>query len=667
MADVRGKVVYISYYGGTKKSIEQSYQKAEQLKQYLMDKDAGIECILHRNYSTIDEVYSVMSSVFHHADCLIFVGNSISPIIAKDRAYDEIVHFGNHIANGAYPPYKFVGAYVFDDLTKEELLGCCPWISPSFVASGDTGFEKIFQLVNSIDEERENYELSQLEKYTSQRVEYDEPFNEGYFFASTTMLNEEELSSKVCDYPYQVMDAIDVAFKEHNLGYLAVEIVVGFTRVFAKLRLLVDDLKKRTYTFKYIAKKIKLQLGSSAKARFVPLEGDELVGIEVSTSIGAIFHRVKNFFETKEFQDAKSPTTFALGKDIYGTLHIADLIDVRHVLATGEESMGKNLLMRTMLESFLFKATPFDLRFLLIDMDDNYLKQFNNAPHMLHDTICDSQDAIASLVWVLNEMQRRQKLFRQEGYSCIEEYNKHSKVGRVIKMPRIVVALYKYDKIDADIKMLNKLLIHLVENAHKVGIHLVMFASRYVYPENIVPLRNVVPTIVGFAQNLEWRSAAEIGIPDATELMDFGDMLCKLPTERYFKRLKTALVVNREIEDVVTFLRETNMVDCCFDDLGFEEETNRIKKGEPEPKIKISAEMIQALKEGMRHKHEPDFSFDIDFLSALFGWEYVRICFLHYSIKKLGVLIRDRKNPTRWKLDLTEEQLAKLIEENGGQ
>ncbi|MCM8789903.1 MAG: DNA translocase FtsK 4TM domain-containing protein, partial [Candidatus Omnitrophica bacterium] len=178
---------------------------------------------------------------------------------------------------------------------------------------------------------------------------------------------------------------------------------------------------------------IALSLKAQSVRIIAPIPGKGRVGVEVPNT-QSTFVYLKEVLATNEYQKAKTVLTLALGKDITGQPIIADLDQMPHLLIAGTTGSGKTVCVNSLILSLLFKSSPNDLKFVMVDPKMVELMPFNGLPHLLCPVVTDAKKASAALNWVVNEMEERYQLLAKVGARNIESYNEKQE-----KIPYIIV------------------------------------------------------------------------------------------------------------------------------------------------------------------------------------------------------------------------------------
>lgn len=297
-----------------------------------------------------------------------------------------------------------------------------------------------------------------------------------------------------------------------------------------------------------------------------PIPGKNTFGIEVpNEKIDMV--GIRDIIESNNFNMSKSPLTFGLGKDITGDAKVARLDKLVHLLVAGATGSGKSVCLNTMLISFLYNASPEDLKIILVDPKQVEFTLYNGLPHMLiPNVITDADQAVMMLDWVCNEMERRYKLLSNLRVRNISEYNEKSEVkdGICEKLPYIVVILDEVgDLMITHKKDIEEKIVRLGQKSRAAGIHMVIATQRPSVDIITGTIKANLPSRIAFAVTSFENSKTIIGCSGAENLLGKGDMLLSDQASPELKRIQGAFVSNEEIENVVNYVKENN--ECIFD------------------------------------------------------------------------------------------------------
>ncbi|MBU1999136.1 MAG: DNA translocase FtsK [Candidatus Omnitrophota bacterium] len=281
-----------------------------------------------------------------------------------------------------------------------------------------------------------------------------------------------------------------------------------------------------------------------------PIPGKGKVGVEVPNS-QSTFVYLKEVLASQEFQksDAKLPLT--LGKDISGQAVIADLGQMPHLLIAGTTGSGKTVCVNSLIVSLLYKASPDELKFLMIDPKMVELAPFNGLPHLLCPVVTEAKKAAVALNWVVNEMEERYRLLAELGVRNIEAYNQKKEL-----LPYIVVIIDEF----ADLMMIvreqvESAITRLAQLSRAVGIHLILATQRPSVNVITGVIKANLPARISFKVASKVDSRTVLDMNGADKLLGKGDMLFLKPQDAKLLRAQATLVMDNEIERVVDFIK----------------------------------------------------------------------------------------------------------------
>ncbi len=295
------------------------------------------------------------------------------------------------------------------------------------------------------------------------------------------------------------------------------------------------------------------------------IPGKSTVGIEVPNKRREIIG-LKEVLDSPEFRDSKSILTVALGKDINGKIHAADLTKMPHVLVAGSTGAGKSVLLNCLIMSVLLRATPDDARFIMVDPKTVELGLYHDIPHLLTPVITDMKKAANALKNATHEMERRLKLLAEHGARNIDQFNRKIEnmqqsyarsnpdlSAELKRLPYIVVIV---DEL-ADLMMLEgraveESITRLAQMARAVGIHLVLATQRPSVDVITGLIKANVPARISFRLATRVDSRTILDSIGAESLLGRGDMLYLPPGTARMRRLHAPWVTEDEIQAVVT-------------------------------------------------------------------------------------------------------------------
>ncbi len=296
---------------------------------------------------------------------------------------------------------------------------------------------------------------------------------------------------------------------------------------------------------------IALAMKAQSVRIIAPIPGKGRVGVEVP-NMQSSFVYLKEVLASATFQNAKSVLTLALGKDITGQSVIADLDDMPHLLIAGTTGSGKTVCVNSLILSLLFRASPNDLKFLMVDPKMVELMPFNGLPHLLCPVVTEAKKASVALNWVVNEMEERYQLLAKAGVRNIEAYNEKEE-----KIPYIVVIIDEFaDLMNVAADQIENAVTRLSQLSRAVGIHLILATQRPSVDVITGVIKANLPARVSFKVASKVDSRTVLDMNGADKLLGKGDMLFLRPGESKLIRIQGTLVSDKEIEKVVDFIKE---------------------------------------------------------------------------------------------------------------
>lgn len=303
-----------------------------------------------------------------------------------------------------------------------------------------------------------------------------------------------------------------------------------------------------------------------------PIPGKSLVGIEIPNNARTIVG-LATLFSSKEYQQSKNLLTMALGKDITGRTHFVNLAKAPHILIAGATGAGKSVTIHTLITSFLFRATPNDLKFIMIDPKRVELTQYKNIPHLLTPVVTNAKKAILALKWAVKEMDRRYDVLEASASRDIQSYhenivtpayekatkNKETDTDNLPEtMPYIVIVIDELaDIMQTYPRELEAVIVRLAQTSRAVGIHLILSTQR---PSvNVITglIKANVPTRIALQVASQVDSRTILDMAGAEKLLGAGDMLYLSGEMSKPTRIQSAYISESELKKVVKFLTET--------------------------------------------------------------------------------------------------------------
>ncbi|RKQ39688.1 DNA translocase FtsK 4TM domain-containing protein [Enterobacter sp. R1(2018)] len=304
------------------------------------------------------------------------------------------------------------------------------------------------------------------------------------------------------------------------------------------------------------------------------IPGKPYVGLELPNKKRQTVY-LREVLDCAKFRESASPLTVVLGKDIGGESVVADLAKMPHLLVAGTTGSGKSVGVNAMILSILYKATPEEVKFIMIDPKMLELSVYEGIPHLLTEVVTDMKDAANALRWSVNEMERRYKLMSALGVRNLAGYNERvleaERMGRPIpdpfwkpgdsmdathpmleKLPYIVVLVDEFADLMMTVgKKVEELIARLAQKARAAGIHLVLATQRPSVDVITGLIKANIPTRIAFTVSSKIDSRTILDQGGAESLLGMGDMLYSGPNSTTPVRVHGAFVRDQEVHAVV--------------------------------------------------------------------------------------------------------------------
>lgn len=286
-----------------------------------------------------------------------------------------------------------------------------------------------------------------------------------------------------------------------------------------------------------------------------PIPGKDVVGIEIpNKTVETIY--LRDIFESKLFQEAASPLTLVLGKDIVGNPFITDLKKLPHLLIAGTTGSGKSVGINAMILSLLYKNSPDQLRLLMIDPKMLEFSVYNDIPHLLTPVITKPKEAISALNNMVSEMERRYQLMSETRTKNIENFNEKAKKEGQTPLPYIVVIIDELaDLMMTSGKDVEYSIARLAQMARASGIHLIVATQRPSVDVVTGLIKANLPSRISYKVGQKIDSKIILDGMGAESLLGRGDMLFTPPGMSGLIRLHAPWSTEEEIERIVDFIK----------------------------------------------------------------------------------------------------------------
>lgn len=296
---------------------------------------------------------------------------------------------------------------------------------------------------------------------------------------------------------------------------------------------------------------------SAVSIRIVaPIPGKSVVGIEIPNRTRQTVY-LREIIESEVFTTSNSSLSLALGKTISGEPFVAELSKMPHLLVAGSTGSGKSVSLNSMICSILFKATPVNVRFLMIDLKMLELSFYEGIPHLLLPVVTNPKNAKTSLRWLIDEMERRYSMMAGMGVRSIEKYNQKMMKQETETIPYIVVVIDELaDLMMVSTREVEEYIARLAQMARASGIHLILATQRPSVDVLTGIIKANFPARISCQVSSKVDSRTILDANGAESLLGFGDMLFLSPGLGRLQRLHGPFVSEGEIKRIVEFLKQ---------------------------------------------------------------------------------------------------------------
>ena len=388
----------------------------------------------------------------------------------------------------------------------------------------------------------------------------------GYQLPPLSLLPEPvgEDSEQTEEWALNQADILNETFKAFNVDAQVKDWTVGPTVTQFEVTL---ALGVKVSKITNLADDLKLALAAKDIRIEAPIAGKSSVGIEIPNKFSRPV-MLSEVLNSPQFKNARSPLTVALGVDLFGIPQVTNIHDMPHGLIAGATGSGKSVFINSLLISLLYKATPKQVKLLLIDPKTVELAPYSGLPHLLAPVISDSQAATASLKWAVEEMNNRYEKLAAAGVRDIDSFNaKVEETGEYgLHMPYIVIII---DEL-ADLMMTASAEIadyigQITAKARACGIHLLVATQRPSVDVITGTMKNNIPTRIAFMVSSQVDSRTIIDSAGAEKLLGRGDMLYLGNGKSQPIRLQGTYINDDKIDEIVDFVKKQGKPHYAFD------------------------------------------------------------------------------------------------------
>lgn len=340
-----------------------------------------------------------------------------------------------------------------------------------------------------------------------------------------------------------------------------------------------------------LADDIALALGSGG-VRIAPIPNkSSVVGIEVPNRVVTAV-RIRDVIDSRAFAEHRSRVAFAVGKDIGGNAIVGDIAKLPHVLIAGTTGSGKSVCTNSLIVSLLYKSTPEEVRFIMVDPKMVELAPYNGIPHLLIPVVTDPKKAAGALQWAVYEMMKRYKLFSENGVKDLAGFNALAQRNEELKkMPTVVVVIDELaDLMLVAAKEVEESICRVAQMGRAAGMHLVIATQRPSSDVITGLMKANIPSRIAFAVASSLESRIILDTTGAEKLVGKGDMLYAPLGAGKPTRVQGCFITPEEIERVVDYVKQSGEAEYSQDVMDKIEQAVKEKEkgggksaGAPEP------------------------------------------------------------------------------------
>jgi S-DNA-T family DNA segregation ATPase FtsK/SpoIIIE len=427
-----------------------------------------------------------------------------------------------------------------------------------FVSENDKSEEKNDKIENK------TADANQMNLYEES---LDDP--EKYIFPPLSLLQDQKNIQTSSNYVDEVNENCEKLIKALNSFGVQAK-MSGFSRGPAVTRYEIQPAAGvKIAKITSLDKDLALYMAASSIRIEAPIPGKAAIGIEIPNRKRDEV-RMKELIDSKEFRDAGSDLTMVLGRDISGHIVVTNLADMPHLLIAGTTGSGKSVCMNTFIISLIYKASPEDVRIIIIDPKQVDFKIYNGIPHLLIPVVNDPHKAAGALNWAVTEMNNRYKVFAEYNVNNITTYNdlaysknyKDDDGQPMLKMPKIVILIDELsDLMMAAPNDVESSICRLAQMARAAGMHLIIATQRPTVNVITGLIKSNIPSRIALtvSSNIDSRTILDTG--GAEELLGRGDMLFSQVGVQKPVRIQGCYISQREIESVTGFIKKSRTID----------------------------------------------------------------------------------------------------------
>ena len=325
---------------------------------------------------------------------------------------------------------------------------------------------------------------------------------------------------------------------------------------------------------------IALNLAAAGVRIEAPIPGKAAIGIEIPNTNQDVVS-LREIIESREFRDAKSKLAFSVGKDIAGNIIIGDVAKMPHMIIAGTTGSGKSVCTNSIIMSILYRATPDEVKLILIDPKMVEFTTYNGIPHLLIPVVTDPRQAAGALNWGVQEMLRRYKLFADNNVRDLGGYNELAARKGYDKLPQIVIAIDEFsDLMMAASKEVEDSVCRLAQMARAAGMHLIIATQRPTTDVITGLIKANIPSRIALSVQSQVDSRTILDTQGAEKLLGYGDMLYYPNGMQKPLRVQGCFCSTKEVETIVDFIKKESVSEYNEEIIEAVEQNMPAEKGE---------------------------------------------------------------------------------------
>lgn len=325
---------------------------------------------------------------------------------------------------------------------------------------------------------------------------------------------------------------------------------------------------------------IALNLAAAGVRIEAPIPGKAAIGIEIPNTNQDVVS-IREIIESREFRDAKSKLAFSVGKDIAGNIIIGDVAKMPHMIIAGTTGSGKSVCTNSIIMSILYRATPDEVKLILIDPKMVEFTTYNGIPHLLIPVVTDPRQAAGALNWGVQEMLRRYKLFADNNVRDLGGYNELAARKGYDKLPQIVIAIDEFsDLMMAASKEVEDSVCRLAQMARAAGMHLIIATQRPTTDVITGLIKANIPSRIALSVQSQVDSRTILDTQGAEKLLGYGDMLYYPNGMQKPLRVQGCFCSTKEVETIVDFIKKESVSEYNEEIIEAVEQNMPAEKGE---------------------------------------------------------------------------------------